>query len=92
MKYPISLFQHFGKHSSLRGKIQTLVDKKFKEKLKYENHSNPKASLEASLVEFDGKSLRKCYNGEHFYWAIPTNSNQSDFINFKFETPFLLKM
>ena len=86
-----NVFKYIGTHWSLSGKIQTLVDKKFKEKLKYENHTNPKASLEGSLVEFDGNSLRKCYNGEHFYWAKPTESNQSDFINFNLKHLFFLK-
>lgn len=83
--------KHIGKHSSLNGKVQPLTDDNFKDKLVYEQHKNPDADLNSSLRTYSTYTLEKCYKGENFYWAFNEKKNKTDFINFKFKQPFLLK-
>ena len=90
LKHSPSLFQHIGEHSSLRGKIQHLVDNNFRDRLIYENHTNPNADLTSSLKTYQDYSLDSCYKKGKHYWTF--NPNENDYINFKFKEPFLLKM
>jgi len=83
--------KHIGKHSSLNGKVQPLTDDKFKDRLVYEKHKNPNANLSSSLITYSTFTLKSCYNGENFYWAFNEKNNRTDFINFKFKPPFLLR-
>ena len=83
--------KHIGKHSSLNGKVQPLTDDNFKDKLVYEQHKNPDADLNSSLRTYSTYTLEKCYKSENFYWAFNEKNNKTDFINFKFKQPFLLK-
>jgi hypothetical protein len=83
--------KHIGKHSSLNGKVQPLTDDNFKDRLVYEKHKNPNANLSSSLITYSTFTLKSCYNGENFYWAFNEKNNRTDFINFKFKPPFLLR-
>jgi alpha-1,3-mannosylglycoprotein beta-1,4-N-acetylglucosaminyltransferase A/B len=89
LKHSPSLFQHIGEHSSLRGKLQNLFDKNFRDRLIYENHTNPDAILKSSLKTFEDYTLDGCYKKGKHYWAY--NPNENDYIHFNFKEPFLLK-
>uniref|UniRef100_A0A7M5WUG0 Uncharacterized protein n=1 Tax=Clytia hemisphaerica TaxID=252671 RepID=A0A7M5WUG0_9CNID len=88
-----SLFQHVGKHSSLKGKVQKLIDRAFpgaaKRKEKGEDqffpHDNIKATIQTNAVEYSKFKIKSAYEGHNLAW-IKTPKN-STFISFHFDTP-----
>ncbi|XP_035018176.1 alpha-1,3-mannosyl-glycoprotein 4-beta-N-acetylglucosaminyltransferase B [Hippoglossus stenolepis] len=84
-RYKPSLFQHVGLHSSLRGKLQHLVDKDFGKQILYQAHRNPAAKLNSSLTHYQQHSLDRAYRGEDFFWAL--TPIQGDYILFNFLQP-----
>lgn len=92
LKYDQSLFQHVGLHSSLKGKVQKLVDKSFNKAKQFVVHNdNPAASLNHSLRVYQPKhALDKFYQEKsNFFWAFEPRAG--DFIEFTFRTPVKLK-
>ena len=94
-----SLFQHVGKHSSLKGKVQKLIDKAFPgakkiKKLKGEDEffphkANVKAKVHSNAVEFSRFKIQSAYDGVNLAW-IKTPANNT-FITFQFHTPVIIK-
>ena len=94
-----SLFQHVGRHSSLKGKIQKLVDRGFPgakktSKIKGENEffphkTNIKAKVRTNAVEFSKFKMQSAYDGLNLAW-IKTPQNNT-YISFHFHTPVTVK-
>ena len=82
-----SLFQHVGLHSSLKGKVQKLVDKSFNKTPQFVKHPlNPKAAkLSTNLRVYQKHSLEKLYNDmTDFFWTFEPKAGdyvQIDFAN-----------
>ena len=94
-----SLFQHVGKHSSLKGKIQKLIDRGFPgarktRVIKGENEffphkTNVEAKVHTNADEFSKFKIQSAYEGHNLAW-IKTPVNDT-FISFQFNTPVTLK-
>ncbi|XP_036620898.1 alpha-1,3-mannosyl-glycoprotein 4-beta-N-acetylglucosaminyltransferase-like protein MGAT4D [Trichosurus vulpecula] len=89
IQYKPSLFQHMGKYSSLRGKIQNLQDADFGKQELYPHHSNPPASLHTSLKAHEHYSLENAYLRRGFFWAISPKAG--DYILIQFNNPLNIK-
>jgi len=94
-----SLFQHVGKESSLKGKIQKLIDRGFAANKKQKGHNgdkqfvphpeNAQAEVITNAVEYSRYKIKTAYVGHNFAW-IKTPSNTT-FISFRFTKPVALK-
>ena len=91
-----SLFQHVGKHSSLKGKIQKLVDRGFPgaKRIKgedefYPHKTNIKAKVHTNAIEFSKFKMQSAYDGRNLAW-IKTPENNT-YISFHFHTPVIVK-
>ncbi|XP_063239914.1 alpha-1,3-mannosyl-glycoprotein 4-beta-N-acetylglucosaminyltransferase A-like isoform X2 [Bacillus rossius redtenbacheri] len=84
--YNSSLFQHVGLHSSLKGKVQRLQDKRFgKLTLFYPHLNNPEADVTSTIPHYKQYALVEAYRGETFFWGYqPT---KGDHITFTFKSP-----
>ncbi|CAH0383069.1 unnamed protein product [Bemisia tabaci] len=89
VQYEPSLFQHIGTTSSLKGKIQTLKDKRFGKLQLYKSHSNPSAECYTTVKAYKIHTLQKAYLGESFFWGLTPQPN--DVFMFKFKVPIRLK-
>ncbi|XP_014215110.1 alpha-1,3-mannosyl-glycoprotein 4-beta-N-acetylglucosaminyltransferase B [Copidosoma floridanum] len=89
LKYKSSLFQHVGVHSSLKGKVQKLKDKKFGLVQLYYAHRNPEAKVESRITPVKHNTLYKAYKGDTFFWGYSPKSG--DYLRFQFIHPVFIK-
>ncbi|KAK0176821.1 hypothetical protein PV328_000925 [Microctonus aethiopoides] len=87
--YEHSLFQHIGTHSSLKGKVQKLKDKKFGKIILHYPHENPEAIVESQIKPYKRYTLDRAYRGETFYWGLLPQSG--DHLQFNFSRPIYIK-
>ncbi|KAI8483436.1 Alpha-1,3-mannosyl-glycoprotein 4-beta-N-acetylglucosaminyltransferase C [Branchiostoma belcheri] len=81
-----SLFQHIGKHSSLSGKEQNLVDSFFVDSLKrrYNNSDNPSAVVSTNIPVFRQFKPQLAYSAEPgYFWAKSPLAGQAFFVLFE---------
>ncbi|XP_035672330.1 alpha-1,6-mannosyl-glycoprotein 4-beta-N-acetylglucosaminyltransferase-like [Branchiostoma floridae] len=81
-----SLFQHIGKHSSLSGKEQNLVDSFFVDSLKrrYNDSDNPSAAVSTNIPIFRQFKPQLAYSAEPgYFWAKSPLAGQAFFILFE---------
>ncbi|XP_019623540.1 PREDICTED: alpha-1,3-mannosyl-glycoprotein 4-beta-N-acetylglucosaminyltransferase C-like [Branchiostoma belcheri] len=81
-----SLFQHIGKHSSLSGKQQNLVDSFFVDSLKrrYNDSDNPSAAVSTNIPVFRQFKPQLAYSAEPGYlWAKSPLAGQAFFVLFE---------
>ncbi|CAM1322182.1 MGAT4B (predicted) [Pycnogonum litorale] len=88
INYKTSLFQHIGTHSSLKGKVQKLKDKKFGKVPLFQKHDNPPAEALSSVKEYKAYTIQKIYKGENYFWGLAPHAG--DQISFKFTPPIRL--
>ena len=89
IKYKPSLFQHVGKHSSLKGKKQSLIDKEFKQQPLFQAHLNPKADIKSTFRTFKSFSVEKAYLGQGFFWSV--TPHPGEVIRFCFIRPITIE-
>ncbi|KAG1687724.1 Alpha-1,3-mannosyl-glycoprotein 4-beta-N-acetylglucosaminyltransferase B [Nymphon striatum] len=87
--YKTSLFQHIGTHSSLKGKVQKLKDKKFGKVPLFQKHSNPAAIVKSSIKYYKSYMINKIYKGENYFWGLAPHAG--DKISFKFTPPIRIE-
>ena len=104
-EFAIDFFHSKGKKTIYCSPIKALSNQKFYDFSQKYPHiniglitgdikTNPDADINSSLKTYSSFSLEKCYKRENFYWASLSSdgkNNKTDFINFKFKEPFLLK-
>ncbi|KAI6646417.1 Alpha-1,3-mannosyl-glycoprotein 4-beta-N-acetylglucosaminyltransferase A-like [Oopsacas minuta] len=73
-----SLFQHIGTTSSLKGKVQELVDLTFDN---FIDNLNPPASLSTLFKTYDTNTLSKVYLGQGYFWGMSVQVNDSIIIS-----------
>jgi alpha-1,3-mannosylglycoprotein beta-1,4-N-acetylglucosaminyltransferase A/B len=88
IRHKPSLFQHVGQHSSLKGKIQKLKDRDFKNNLPPPPFTNPPAHLSTSLEVYQRHTLDQLYLSRDIFWAM--TPKKGDTIEFIFEKPTML--
>ncbi|CAH1256767.1 MGAT4C [Branchiostoma lanceolatum] len=84
-----SLFQHIGKHSSLVGKEQNLVDAFYVATLKrkYNDSDNPPAAVSTNMAAFGEYKPQLAYSTEPgFFWVEAPKSGQAFFVVFENST------
>lgn len=91
LKSQLSIFQHKGVHSSLLGKIQKLVDSKYKTNdldVQFRNSTivNPPADISTSFKPYSGYNAERAYFSFEtgFFWV--TSVNEGDFYLIEFES------
>ncbi len=87
---PLSLFQHIGIYSSLKGKTQKIKDRSFGQYTKIsKSYENPSvSSIISTLPDYRRHTLVSCYDGQSFFWTLQTEKD--DTIEFLYNPPILL--
>ncbi|XP_034242339.1 alpha-1,3-mannosyl-glycoprotein 4-beta-N-acetylglucosaminyltransferase B-like isoform X2 [Thrips palmi] len=89
IQYKPSLFQHMGKHSSLRGKIQNLKDTQFGKLPLFFPHDNPPADVESDIAPYQQHTLLEAYMGRSYFWGLSPQPGNT--LTFRFKTPVFIK-